>query len=180
MLGLALVLPALRLSAHEGPPFPVVVDHVAGSMKVSVWTDPDIGIGTFFVVIEPVADGPLPDDITVTVGVWPVSGRLEEVRYEASPERVRYGARYYAEVEFDRGEWWNVRVTLNSTEGTEELTFEVEATPDGTLGPISLVIYLLPFLAVGGLWLKAVLRRRRAPTNTAPGAEPPAKSHKRA
>jgi len=157
----ALLVLALPAHAHEGPPFPVIVDQRVGSMIVSVWADPDIGTGTFYVVLEPAADGALPEDITVEVGVWPVSGRLEEVRYRAAPEPVRYGARYFTEVAFDEGEWWNVRIVVRSAGGSGELTVEVEATPDGTLGPISLILYLLPFLAVGGLWIKAVLHQRR-------------------
>jgi hypothetical protein len=157
-----LLTPALPSHAHEGPPFPILVDQHIGSMLVSVWTDPDIGTGTFFIVLEPDAGSSLPEDIAIEVGVAPVSGRLEEVRYQAEPQRVRYGARYYTEVQFDRGEWWHVRIVLESSAGSGELTAEVEATPDGTIGPISLVLYLLPFLAVGFLWLKAVLRQRRA------------------
>lgn len=159
------ILLALPAHAHEGPPFPILVDQQVGSMIVSVWADPDIGTGTFYIVLEPIDGGVLPEGIAVEVGVWPVSGRLEEVRYRATPERVRYGARYFAEVAFDRGAWWNVRIAIESATGGGELTVEVEATPDGTLGPISLIVYLLPFLAVGGLWLKAVLRRRGAPAS---------------
>jgi hypothetical protein len=42
------------------------------------------------------------------------------------------------------------------------MTAQVEATPDGTLGPWASLIYLLPFLGIGLLWLKAALRRRGA------------------
>lgn len=154
------------LRAHEGPPFPIVVDHEVGSMLVSIWTDPDIGTGTFFVVIEPAGDAELPGDLRVHVGVRPQSGRLEESIYEAAPQQVRYGARYYAEVEFDQGEWWDVRVIVESRAGSGIITSEVEATPDGALGPFSLVLFLLPFLAVGYLWLKAALAKRRAAAST--------------
>jgi hypothetical protein len=43
------------------------------------------------------------------------------------------------------------------------LAAEVEVTPDGTLGPLGALIYLVPFLGVGFLWLKAVLKRREKP-----------------
>lgn len=156
----ALLLLTLPAYAHEGPPFPILVDQHVGSMLVSIWADPDIGTGTFFVVLEPVEKGgTLPDDLSIKIGVTPVSGRLDEVFYEAAPQRVRHGARYLAEVHFDQGEWWDVRIVLDGSEGGELYT-RVEATPDGTIGPISLIVYLLPFLAVGFLWLKAVLRRR--------------------
>lgn len=146
--------------AHEGPPFPIIMDRTVGPYLVSVWTDPDIGTGTFFVVLEPQEGRVLPPGTEVHVGVRPVSGRLAEAVYTAVPQEVRYGARYFAEVQFDRGEMWHVRVRLAGPEGGGEVTAEVEATPDGSIGPIGLVVYLLPFLAVGFLWLKAVLRKR--------------------
>src|SRR5690606_13796095 len=80
---IAVLLLVPFLQAHEGPPFPIVVDHEIGPMLVSVWTDPDIGIGTFFVVFEAAGDAVLPDDLAVQIGIRPVSGRLEEVLYRA-------------------------------------------------------------------------------------------------
>src|SRR5690606_31855498 len=60
LLVAGLLLPA-PVRAHEGPPFPIIVDERVGPYVVSVWTDPDIGIGTFFVVLEPPGDDPLPE-----------------------------------------------------------------------------------------------------------------------
>ena len=164
---------ALPVQAHEGPPFPIIVDQISGPYVVSVWSDPDIGTGTFFVVLEP-RDGSLAEVRSVRIGIRPVSGRLDEVVYEAEPQSVRYGARYYAEVEFDQGEMWSVRVVVEGADGGGELSTEVEATPDGTIGPIGLLLYLLPFLAVGFLWIKAALRKkqlRAAPENREPRTE---------
>lgn len=161
LVGLALAawLPTGRVEAHEGPPFPLIVDQRVGPRLVSLWGDPDIGTATFFVVMEPVDGDELPPSTSVRIGVRPVSGRLDEMVYDAEPQRVRYGARHMAEAELDRGEMWRVRVVVDGPEGGE-LTTEVEATPDGTIGPIGLVVYVLPFLAVGLLWLKSVLHRR--------------------
>lgn len=147
-------------SAHEGPPFPIIIDEPVGPYSVSVWTDPDIGTGTFFVVLEPLSGDDLPQINTVEIGVEPVSGRLEEKAYPAEPQRVRYGARYYAEVEFDRGEMWSIRVKIEGEGWGDELYSEVEATPDGSIGPIGLLVYALPFVAVGVLWVRAMIRRR--------------------
>ena len=36
--------------AHDGPPFPILEGIRAGPYQVQVWTDPDIGIGEFFMV----------------------------------------------------------------------------------------------------------------------------------
>lgn len=147
--------------AHEGPPFLIITDRDMGSFVMSVWADPDIGTGTFYVVLEPPEGETLPEDISVEFGVAPTSGRLPEKVYTAAEQSVRYGARYVAEVAFDRGELWRVRVAIDSPVGDGEATTEVEATPDGGIGPLGMVVYLLPFVAVGGLWLKAVLRKRK-------------------
>ncbi|HEX2163472.1 MAG TPA: hypothetical protein VHM02_05945, partial [Thermoanaerobaculia bacterium] len=47
--GFAAVLAALPAAAHEGPPYPIVVDRPAGPVLLSVWADPDVGTGTFHV-----------------------------------------------------------------------------------------------------------------------------------
>lgn len=148
--------------AHEGPPFPIVVDREVGPYLVSVWTDPDIGTGTFFVVLESAEGDELPTVDGVRIGVQPVSGRLVEAVYEAVDQHVRYGARFFAEVEFDEGGMWDVRIVIDGTAGGGEIRTEVEATPDGTIGPIGLLVYALPFAAVAFLWIKAAMRRRHA------------------
>ncbi|HEV2843980.1 MAG TPA: hypothetical protein VG477_03970 [Thermoanaerobaculia bacterium] len=165
---LASVAPAL---AHEGPPFPILVDQRVGPYVVSVWTDPDIGTGTFFVILEPPEGTALPAQTTVRVAVEPLDKHHAETIYEAEPQKVRQGARYFTETKFDQGGLWRVRVLLAGSEGGGELTAEVEPTPDGTIGPIALVLYALPFLAVGFLWLKAVLHRKeKAAGETIPPA----------
>ena len=105
------------------------------------------------------------------IGVQPVSGRLPEVLYTAEDQSTRQGTRYFTEVGFDRQEMWKVRILLDGSDGSGELTAEVEPTPDGTIGPIALLIYPLPFLAVGFLWLKAALRRRAPGSSGTPGAK---------
>ena len=148
--------------AHEGPPFKIITDHPAGSFTATVWADPDIGTGTFFVVLDPGETGPLPDGLEVEVAVQPTSGRLEEKTYVAEPQDVDYGARFMTEVAFDKGGMWDVRVKVRSAEGEEEMSTTVEATPDGGIGPWGMVLYLIPFLAIGFLWVKAILEKRKA------------------
>jgi hypothetical protein len=161
-LGLWRLLTASPATAHYGPPFPILVDRPAGPYMVSVWTDPNIGTGTFFVMLEPPKGKRLPAHTRVQIGVRPVSGRLPEALYEAEAQLVRRGARYFAAVSFDQGGIWHVRCLVDGSEGGGELKADVEATPAGTLGPLGSLIYLVPFLGVGGLWLKAVLYRRNS------------------
>jgi hypothetical protein len=164
LCALLILLPAPPASAHEGPPFPILVDRRIGPYMTSLWTDPDIGTATVFVVLEPPEGSEsLPARTTVKIGVRPISGRLPEVFYTPEPQRVSYGARYLTSVQLDRGEMWRFRVVLDGSEGGGDATAEVMATPNGTLGPIELVLYSMPFLAVGFLWIKAVLRRRASP-----------------
>ncbi len=147
--------------AHAGPPFPILVDHRIGGWNVSLWTDPDIGTGVAFVILEaPEGRQPGPLPAAVRVGAQPVDGGLAEVSYTAEPRGRAEDRNYFTEVRFDHGGMWRLRVTLDGPDGGSA-TAEVEATPDGVLGPSELLLYAMPFLAIGFLWIKAVLRRRR-------------------
>ena len=63
-------------------------------------------------------------------------------------------------VHFDVQEQWRVRVSLHSAQGNGETVAFVEPTPEG-LGRWDLLIYLLPFLAIGFIWLRVFLSKRR-------------------
>jgi hypothetical protein len=154
LLGIVLLL-TIVASAHEGPPFPLVVDQKADPYVISIWTDPDVGTALFFVILnspEP------PADLRVQIGVQPVSGRLPEAFYPAERENVQGQIQYRAQVQFDAQELWRVRVRLESAQGNAETVATVEATPPG-YGRWDLLVYLLPFLAIGALWAIAMLRR---------------------
>jgi len=154
LLGIVLLL-AKVASAHEGPPFPLFVDQKADRYVVSVWTDPDVGTALFFVILNAPA---APPDLRVQIGVQPVSGRLPEAFYPAERESVQGQVQYRAQVQFDAQELWRVRVRLESAQGNGETFATVEATPPG-YGRWDLLVYLLPFLAVGVLWAIAILRK---------------------
>jgi hypothetical protein len=146
------------VSAHEGPPYPLFVDRKVDPYIVSVWTDPDVGDALFFVIISPRDGAALPADLRVQVGVQPVSGRLTETFYSAEREDVQGQVQYRAQVHFDAEEFWRVRVRLDSAQGNAETVETVEATPPG-YGRWDLLIYLLPFLAIGMLWAIAMVRK---------------------
>jgi hypothetical protein len=155
----SLLTAARQASAHEGPPYPILVDKMIGPCLVSVWADPDVGIGTFFIILEPPRGGTLPEEITVEIGVRPVSGRLAEARYRAERENLDGRVQFKAEIPFDAQERWLTRIILKSAHGSGDAAVEVEVTPPG-YGRWDLLLYLFPFVAVGFLWLKAFLRRR--------------------
>lgn len=141
-------------SAHEGPPYPLFLDRQVDRYVVSVWTDPDVGTGLFFVILN----GELPADLSVKVGVQPVSGRLPETFYTAHRESLQGQVQYRAEVQLDAEELWQVRVQLESGQGNVETLATVEATPPG-YGRWDLLVYLMPFLAIGLLWAIAMIRK---------------------
>ena len=132
------------------------VDQKVGRYVVSVWTDPDVGTGQFFVIVN----GEVPADLRVQIGVQPVSGRLAEAFYAAQRENLQQQIQYKAEVHFDAEELWRVRVRLESAQGNAETVATVEATPPG-YGRWDLLLYLFPFLAVGALWAIALIRKLR-------------------
>ena len=146
--------------AHDGPPFPLFVDQRVGPCLVSVWTDPDVGTGTFFIMTSPLPGDALPQDLKVQVAVQPVSGRLAEVSYPAEREATQDHLQFKSLVQFDNQEMWRIRIQLHSPQGDGETTATVEATPPG-LGRWDLLFYLFPFIAVAFLWLMAFTRKRR-------------------
>jgi hypothetical protein len=155
-----LMLPVPPAQAHNGPPFPIIENHTVGPGVISLWTHPDVGTGTFFVFVQPLPGKTVPTDLKVQIGVQPESGRLPEVVYPAAAQGNRGGQlQYNAIVQFDRDEFWRVRLVLESSQGRGEEFSRVEATPVG-FGKWDLLFYLLPFLAVGFLWFRGISRRR--------------------
>jgi hypothetical protein len=154
------LLLARTASAHEGPPFPLFVDQKVDRYVVSVWTDPDVGTAQFFVIVSALNSAELPADLRIQIGVQPVSGRLTETFYAAQRENLQQQVQYKAEVHFDAEELWRVRIRLESAQGNAETLATVEATPPG-YGRWDLLLYLLPFLAVGVLWAIALIRKLR-------------------
>ena len=153
---LFLPLPA---RAHNGPPFPIIENRKIGPYTVALWTHPDVGTGTFFVLVDPVPGAKVPDDLKISIGVQPESGRLAEVVYEAKRDNTRGQVEYQAAAEFDRDEFWRIRLILQSTEGGGEALSRVEATPPG-YGRWDLLLFSLPFLAIALLWFIGVTRHR--------------------
>ena len=149
--------------AHIGPPYPIMENRKIGSMTIAVWSNPDVGNGSFFVIVDPPQGSSVPADIKVQVAVQPVSGRLPEKIYGAWREKLRDRVEFKTDVPFDKEETWRVRVLISSAQVRGEADTDVQVTP-ALLGRWDLLIFLLPFLGVGFLWFKAVrtkLQRRK-------------------
>ena len=149
--------------AHIGPPYPIMENRKVGPMTITVWSNPDVGNGSFFVIIDPPQGTTVPADMKVQVAVQPVSGRLPEKAYGAWREKLRDRVEFKTDVPFDKEEKWRIRVLISSSHVNGEADTDVEVTP-ALLGRWDLLVFLLPFLGVGFLWFKAVrtkLARRR-------------------
>jgi hypothetical protein len=155
-----LVAVASPAAAHNGPPFPIIVDRHVGPYVISLWTHPDVGTGLFWVMPGPPRGTAVPKDLKIEIGVQPVSGRLREKRYAARLDSSSAQVQYIVEVPFDAQELWRIHVLLDSSAGHGESTATVEVTPPG-LGRWDLLWYASPFAAVAFLWLRALARRRR-------------------
>jgi hypothetical protein len=151
---------APNAAAHNGPPFPIITDQRVGPYVISLWTHPDLGTGTFFIMIDPLPGGTVAKDLKVQIGVQPASGRLAEAVYSAWLEDLRGQVEYKTEVQFDQQENWKIRLILTSSAGGGEAVSQVVPTPAG-FGRWDLLLFLLPFLGVGFLWAKAITKRRR-------------------
>jgi hypothetical protein len=146
--------------AHNGPPFPIITDQQIGPCIVSLWIHPDIGTSPIFVIVDPAPGGSIPKDLKIGIGIQPVSDRLSEVMYPTTAEDERGQLQYKTDVQFDRQEFWKVRLILTSSVGGGESLAKVEATPLG-YGRWDLLLFALPFLAVGFLWFNAIAKRRK-------------------
>jgi hypothetical protein len=159
LLMLALMFPA-SVSAHNGPPFPIIENKRIGPCVVALWTHPDVGTGAFYVFVEPAPGVAIPNDLKIEIGVRPVTGRLPEVFYPAEHVKSRGQVQYNAQAQFDKQELWRVRLVLHSSQGGGEAMAQVEVTPPG-FGRWDLLFYLLPFLLVAFLWFRGITRARR-------------------
>jgi hypothetical protein len=159
LVAVALLWPSLA-DAHNGPPFPIIENRAVGPCVISLWTHPDVGTGLFYVLVDPPAGGKIPGDLKISIGVQPESGRLAEVIYPTERDHSRGQIEYKTSAEFDRDEFWRVRLMVQSSVGSGEALSRVEATPPG-YGRWDLLLYLLPFLAVAFLWFRGITRRRK-------------------
>jgi hypothetical protein len=146
--------------AHNGPPFPILENKRVGPFTIALWTHPDLGTGTFFVIVDPAPGQSVPGDLKVQIAVQPESGRLPEAVYGTWRDAVRDHVQFDNQVQFDRQEFWRVRLTLQSSAGGGEIFSRVEPTPTG-LGRWDLLLYALPFGFAAFMWYRGMSRRRK-------------------
>ena len=164
--------------AHIGPPYPIMQNRRIGPLKIEVWSNPDVGVGSFFVVIDPPPGSQVPADMKVQVAVQPVTHRLPEATYNAWREKLKDRVEFKAVAPFDKEEMWHIRVILSSAAVSGETDTDVMVTPT-LLGRWNLLLFLLPFVGIGFLWFKAASvkrkrRKKRAAKRTSTAAATPA------
>jgi hypothetical protein len=155
------------VAAHDGPPFPIVSNHAAGSYEIDVWTDPDAtddrsAGGQFWVIVEPAGEsGEPPAGTAVTVSIRPVADGAAWLTKRAEPVDGRL-SRHFAALVMDHEGRFDVRVEVEGPLGPAVAAAWVDATYDLRPPPVMLLLYLMPFVVVGVLWTKRLIRRRRA------------------
>jgi len=153
--------------AHSGPPFPIISNEVVGAYKVSLWTDPDVTDdgdrqGQFWVMVDPASGaGAPPADLRAHVTIRPTDRPGPEQAGWAEPIEGDT-ARQFVALLMDHEGLFSVRLELDGAGGPATLDSTVEATYDLRPARWLLGVYLVPFLLVGLLWGKLLLRRRRA------------------
>jgi hypothetical protein len=163
-----LLLGGAPARAHSGPPYPIVSNQTVGPYRVSVWTDPDAtddgsAAGQFWVTLEPARPGTLTADTRARLSIRALDRDQPALAAPATPVDGNI-ARQYAALRMDHEGPYAVHVTIDGAGGRADLDARVEATYD-LRPPVGLLaVYVLPFLLVGFLWTKLLLRRRRART----------------
>lgn len=162
-LGAAMWLGSPSLGvAHDGPPYPIVSDRRAGPYIMSVWTDPDTTDdetpgGQFWVTFTGESAREPSRDVHVTITATPLRGGPQQ-----SVEAVTNDTgSHFAALVLDHEGRFRIDVRARGAQGDGDVSAEVDATYDLRPAPFVVVLYALPFVLVGVLWVRLLLRRRR-------------------
>jgi len=155
------------VEAHSGPPFPIVNDRVVAAYDVSIWTDPDAtddqsAAGKFWVTVHASARGvTLPDSTRVKVSIKPLDRDGPE--RSAGAERLNGDVRrQFVALLMDHEGPYGVHVTIDGPLGTADVDSSADATYDLRPRPILTILFLAPFLLVGFVWGKLLIKRKMA------------------
>lgn len=145
------------VQAHSGPPFPIVSDQTVNGYKVSVWTDPDVTddatqAGRFWVTVSPAA-------ASVVVSVKPLDREGETSEATAQPVNGDT-QRYFTAVRLDHEGRFGVHVEIDGSRGRAKVDAYTDATYDLRPRPVLMLVFLLPFVLIGFVWGKLLLKRR--------------------
>jgi hypothetical protein len=135
-----------------------MTDHTAGAYKVTIWTDPDAtddqtAAGRFWVTVTPAAP-------SVVVTIHPSDGKTVERSAPAAPVNGDNQRRYVALLMDHEGRY-GVHVTIDGPSGSAAVDTYTDATYDLRPRPILTVLFVLPFLLIGFVWGKLLIKRRQ-------------------
>jgi hypothetical protein len=156
------------VDAHSGPPFPIISNQIVGPYDISVWTDPDAtadgsAAGQFWVVVQPANRATsLPPDTKVNVTIQPASGGAA-LRGMAKPVNGDVSRQFIALLMDHEGRY-AARASIEGPLGAVDVAAEVDATYDLRPSSTMVAVYMMPFVLVGFLWIKLLLRRRHGRT----------------
>ena len=160
------VAAAVAVYGHDGPPFPILSDHATGPYVISIWTDPDTTDdgspgGQFWVRLHARGNGEvIPGATRVMVGIRPAGQPAEERTAAAAPVRGDVTNQFAALVMDHEGRF-AVRVAIDGPLGAAAADAAVDATYNVRPPRSMLLLYLAPFLLIGLLWGRLLMRRRR-------------------
>jgi hypothetical protein len=162
---IVIALAGVRLYAHSGPPFPIVTDRRVGAYQISIWTDPDAtddrsAAGQFWVMLQPMpSGGSIPPGTHVDVTIKAMDRRGDEQAGRAAPVNGDMARQFIALVMDHEGSY-GVRVAIDGPLGRADVDASTDATYDLRPRPILIVVFVMPFLLVGLIWGKLLIRRR--------------------
>lgn len=171
LVGFLLLCGISALAHDHSPPVRIIADEQVGPWTISVWAQQHMDTGRLFVQVRSSSGTTvptLPDDLKVEIGVQPANQNSPEIFYAAS--RESQDEQYEAEAPFDIEKSWQIRVRLQSSRGVNETTTYIGASPPGS-GQWQLLLYSLPFLSVGALWLRVYRLRRGLKRSLAMGRD---------
>jgi hypothetical protein len=151
--------------AHSGPPYPIVEDRVVGAYQVSLWTDPDAtddqsAAGKFWVTLRPARAGAsIPMETRVDVSIRPLDRPGGERTMRAEPINHDAG-RQFAALVMDHEGPFAVHVTFDGALGSGAVDSNVDATYDLRPRPALIALFVLPFVLIGFVWGKLLIKRR--------------------
>lgn len=155
----------MRVGAHSGPPYPILSNQIVGAYDVSIWSDPDAtddgtAAGQFWVVLDPATRGnEIPAGTRATVTIRPLD--REGPSYSGVASAEGSPSRQFIALLMDHEGRFGVHVAIDGPLGHAESEAIVDATYDERPAPYLIAVYVFPFLAVGALWIKVFLRRRK-------------------
>ncbi len=165
----------LPAHAHSGAPYPLLLDEPVGPYRLTVWTDPDVGQGTF-IITGKFADGTsFHPSTTVTLTAEPLDGHASAQTFSAKVTQGRDGKEFRVVVPFDQEGKWNVVISVQGEKGTVQVERVVDVTAQGN-SLWSILLWSAPFLGLALLWAYAVLRSRRKGNNAIRPSSPGANS----